>query len=118
MAQNALIPFSSGVHVSFATDLTLFPLAAFAANDEMIHGAIDAMSAAGINLASQVTVGYDAIPDAFQYMKDGKLSATIDCFPDKQAGEALQSLVGYIKNKTKPPKEIILIDPELVTKTP
>jgi ribose transport system substrate-binding protein len=92
--------------------------AVFALNDEMIIGAIDAMSDAHINPASKVTVGCDAIPDAFQYIKDGKLSATIDQFPDKQGAQALEYLVGYIKNKTKPPKQVILIKPELVTQAP
>jgi ABC-type sugar transport system substrate-binding protein len=89
--------------------------AVFAANDEMIVGAIDAMSAAHVDLSKMVTVGCDASPVAFQYMKDGKLSATIDPFPAKQAGQALQYLVDYIKNKTKPPKQVVLIEPKLVT---
>jgi ribose transport system substrate-binding protein len=92
--------------------------AVFGINDEMIIGAIEAMSAARIDLSKKVTVGYDAIPDAFLYMKDGKLSATIDGFSAKQAGQALQYLLDYIKNKTKPPKQLVLINPELVTKAP
>jgi ABC-type sugar transport system substrate-binding protein len=63
-------------------------------------------------------VGFDATPVAIHYMKAGLLSATIDQFPGKQAGQALEYLVGYIKNKTKPPKQVILIKPELVTKAP
>lgn len=89
--------------------------AVFAINDEMIIGAIEAMSAARIDPSKKVTVGYDGIPDAFLYMKDGKLSATVDQFPVKQAGQALQYLVDYIKNGTKPPKQVVLINPELVT---
>jgi ribose transport system substrate-binding protein len=92
--------------------------AVFAANDDMILGAIDAMSAAGISPASKVTIGSDASPGAFQYMKTGLLSATIDPSPGKQAGQAVEYLVGYIKNKTKPPQQVILIKPELVTKAP
>jgi ribose transport system substrate-binding protein len=92
--------------------------AVFAANDEMIIGAIEAMSDAHIEPASKVTVGCDATARAFKYMKDGKLNATIDQFPRKQAGQALEYLVGYIKNKTKPPKQVIYTDSELVTKAP
>jgi dienelactone hydrolase len=91
--------------------------AVFAANDYMIMGAIDAMSEAHIDPARKVTVGFDGIPPAFQYMKAGKLSATIDQFPRKQVGQAVEYLVGYIKTKTKPPK-VVLIAPELVTKAP
>jgi ABC-type sugar transport system substrate-binding protein len=90
--------------------------AVFGANDEMIIGAVEAMSAAGIK--NKVTMGFDATPDAFQYMKEGKLSATIDQFPGKQAGQALQILVDYIKAKKKPAKQVIYINPEPVTKAP
>jgi ABC-type sugar transport system substrate-binding protein len=74
------------------------------------------MSAAGIK--GKVTMGFDATPDAFQYMKEGKLSATIDQFPGKQAGQALQILVDYVKAKKKPAKQVIYINPEPVTKAP
>ena len=90
--------------------------AVFGANDEMIIGAVEAMSAAGIK--NKVTMGFDATPDAFQYMKEGKLSATIDQFPGKQAGQALQILVDYIKAKKKPAKQVIYINPDPVTKAP
>lgn len=90
--------------------------AVFGANDEMIIGAIEAMTAAGIK--GKVTVGFDATPDAFQYMKEGKLSATIDQFPGKQAGEALKYLVDYVKTKKKPAKQVYYISPEPVTKAP
>jgi ribose transport system substrate-binding protein len=90
--------------------------AVFGANDEMIIGAAEAMSAAG--LKGKVTVGFDATPDAFQYMKEGKLSATIDQFPGRQAGEALQYLVDYVKTKKKPAKQVNYINPEPVTKAP
>jgi ABC-type sugar transport system substrate-binding protein len=48
-------------------------------------------------------------------MREGKLSATIDQSPGKQVRQALEYLVGYIKNQTKPPQRIVLIEPELVT---
>jgi ribose transport system substrate-binding protein len=92
--------------------------AVFGANDEMIIGAVEAMSAAKVNPSSKVTMGFDATPDAFQYMKDGKLNGTIDQFPGKQAGQALQYLVSYIKTKAKPPKAVVYINPEPVTKAP
>jgi ribose transport system substrate-binding protein len=90
--------------------------AVFGANDEMIIGAVEAMSAAGIK--GKVTIGFDATPDAFAYMKEGKLNATIDQFPGKQAGDALKYLVDYIKAKKKPAKQVVYISPEPVTKAP
>ncbi len=92
--------------------------AVFGANDEMIIGAIEAMSAANVDLKKVVTMGFDATPDAFQYMKEGKLSGTIDQFPGKQAGQALQYLVDYVKTKKKPAKQVVYINPEPVTKAP
>jgi ribose transport system substrate-binding protein len=92
--------------------------AVFGANDEMIIGAIEAMSSAGIDLKSKVTVGFDATPDAFQYMKDGKLGATIDQYPGQQAGQALQYLVDNIKSKKTPPKSVVYISPKAVTSAP
>jgi len=92
--------------------------AVFGANDEMIIGAIEAMSAAGVDLSTKVTVGYDATPDAFAYIKQGKLGATVDQFPGKQAAQALGYLVDYIKNKTMPPQKVIYIQPQAVTTAP
>jgi ribose transport system substrate-binding protein len=90
--------------------------AVFGANDEMIIGAIEAMSAAGVNPATKVTIGFDATTDAFAYMKEGKLGATIDQFPGKQAALALEALVNKIKNKKDPAQKVVFISPLPVTK--
>jgi len=90
----------------------------FGANDEMIIGAIEAMSSAGIDPKTKVTAGFDATPDAFAYMKDGKLGATIDQYPGQQAGQALSYLVDYIKSKKMPPKPVVYIAPKAVTSAP
>jgi ribose transport system substrate-binding protein len=87
----------------------------FAANDEMILGAIEAMEAAGVDLSSIVTVGYDAIPDALTYIKDGKLNATIEQFPGEQARKGLRFLVEYIKDGTEPPSKELYITPVAIT---
>jgi ribose transport system substrate-binding protein len=90
----------------------------FGANDEMIIGAIEAMSSAGVDPKTKVTAGFDATPDAFAYMKDGKLGATIDQYPGAQAGQALGYLVDYIKNKKMPPNPVVYIAPKAVTSAP
>ncbi len=92
--------------------------AVFGANDEEIIGAIEAMSAAGMDPSKVVTAGYDATPDAFSYIRQGKLGATVDQFPGKQASMALNYLVDYIKNKTMPPQKVIYIQPQAVTSAP
>ena len=83
----------------------------FGANDEMILGATEAMLAAGVDLSKVVTIGYDAIPDALAYIKDGKLDATIEQFPGEQAKKALQFLVDFIKDGKQPPSKEVYITP-------
>jgi len=87
----------------------------FGANDEMIIGAIEAMSAAGVDPSTKVTAGYDATPDAMTYIRQGKLGATIDQFPGKQASQALTYIMDYIKSKKSPPQKVIYIAPQAVT---
>jgi ribose transport system substrate-binding protein len=89
--------------------------AVFGANDEMIIGAIEAMSAAGVDPSTKVTAGYDATPDAMTYIKQGKLGATIDQFPGKQSSQALNFILDYIKSKKQPPQKVIYLPPEAVT---
>lgn len=89
--------------------------AVFGANDEMIIGAVEAMQAAGIDPASKITIGFDATTDAFSYMEEGKLDATIDQFPGRQASRALDVLVEYIKTGTKPASAVEYINPLPVT---
>jgi len=89
--------------------------AVFGANDEMIIGAIEAMQSAGMDPASKVTIGFDATTDAFSYMSEGKLDATIDQFPGQQASKALDVLVNFIKTGAKPAKAVEYINPLPVT---
>jgi ABC-type sugar transport system substrate-binding protein len=81
----------------------------------MIIGAVEAMQAAGVDPASKVTIGFDATTDAFSYMEEGKLDATIDQFPGRQASRALDVLVEYIKTGTKPANAVEYINPLPVT---
>ncbi|MBD3305841.1 substrate-binding domain-containing protein [candidate division KSB3 bacterium] len=87
----------------------------FGANDEMILGAIEAMQAAEVDPATVVTVGYDAIPDALTYIKEGRLDATIEQFPGEQARKGLRFLVEYIKDGTEPPSKEVYITPVAIT---
>jgi ribose transport system substrate-binding protein len=77
----------------------------------MIIGAIEAMSGAGIDPASKVTVGFDATPDAFAYIDEGKLDATVDQFPGQQAGQAIQALYDFIPAGKKPASDVVYIKP-------
>jgi ribose transport system substrate-binding protein len=83
----------------------------YGANDEMILGAIEAIEAHGIDASTVITVGYDAIPDALEYIKQGKLSATIEQFPGEQARKALRFLVDNIREGKVPPSKEVYITP-------
>ena len=89
----------------------------YAANDEMILGAVEAMEAHGIDASTVVTVGYDAIPDALDYIKRGKLNATIEQFPGEQARKALRFLVENIRDGKNPPSKEIYIKPVAIDKS-
>jgi ABC-type sugar transport system substrate-binding protein len=83
----------------------------YGANDEMILGAIEAMEAHRVDASNVVTVGYDAIPDALEYIRRGKLNATIEQFPGEQAKKALRFLVDNIRHGTIPPSKEVYIKP-------
>ena len=89
--------------------------AVFGANDEMIIGAIEGIRGSGMNVQDIVTIGFDATPDAFSYMDEGLLDATIDQFPGQQASEALRYLVEYLNDGTRPPEPVVFINPLPVT---
>lgn len=66
----------------------------FAHNDEMILGAIQAAEAAGRK--GIVFVGFDAIDDAVQAVKDGKLAATVAQQPALMGQLAVITAVTYL----------------------
>ncbi len=88
--------------------------AVYAANDEMMLGALEAMQAKKIEPGRVVTLGYDAIPDALRYLKEGRLDATIEQFPGKQARTALQLLVAFLRDGKKPEKAEVYIQPVVI----
>lgn len=88
--------------------------AVYAANDEMMLGAIEAMEANQVD-AAVVTVGYDAIPDALDYVRQGRLDATVEQFPGQQARTALRLLVEYIRHGTPPERDQVFIKPVVIS---
>jgi ribose transport system substrate-binding protein len=77
--------------------------ALFAANDEMVLGAIEAIRARGLNPGDFVMVGFDAAETALDAIKDGALSGTVDQFPNEQAGTAVRQVVEFLRDGTEPP---------------
>ena len=82
--------------------------ALFAANDDMALGALEAIKARGIDPKKIVVVGFDTLESALQSIEKGELTATIDQFPNKQAGNAVAAVVDFIRNKKAPAKTLLL----------
>jgi ABC-type sugar transport system substrate-binding protein len=76
--------------------------AIFAANDGMGLGAVEAVEAAG--LAGQVIViSVDAIPEALDAVREGRLAGTVAQFPDEMAYLAVESLIKVIEGRPVAP---------------
>lgn len=83
--------------------------AAFAANDEMALGAVEAISGAGKDI---MVVGFDATDDAIAAIKEGRMAATIAQQPDLIGYTAVENAVKLINKETIPgsiPVEVTLI---------
>lgn len=92
--------------------------AVFGANDEMVMGAIEAMQGSGLfgDASGVITVGFDAIDDAKQSIRDGILNATIEQFPARQVQAGFQILYDFVEKGAQPKEELVLIEPVVVTK--
>ncbi len=90
--------------------------AVYAANDEMMLGALEALAAHGLPPGRVVTVGYDVIPDAAKCIREGRLTASIEQFPGQQARQALRFLVAYIRKGQRPPSKQVNLTPIAIDK--
>ena len=86
--------------------------AIYAHNDEMALGAIRAIEAAG--RTGIKVFGFDAIPDAIDAVKEGKMVATIKQQPDLQMRLAVQTAADIIEGRPVEEK-LVLIPVVLVT---
>ena len=86
----------------------------FAANDGMGLGAVEAVEAAG--LADQVMVAsVDAIPEALDAVRGGRLAGTVAQFPDEMAYLAVESLIKVLEGRPVAPfmeSPVVLITQE------
>ena len=83
--------------------------AVFAANDEMVLGAVEAMSGAGKNV---LVVGFDATDDAIAAVKAGRMAATVAQQPELIDSTAVENAVNLINGVSIPssiPVEVTLI---------
>ena len=80
--------------------------AVYSHNDDMMIGAIQALTEAGLHPGADVlTVSIDAVPDIFRAMADHQANATVELTPN-MAGPAFDLVTAYINNHTVPEKWI------------
>jgi inositol transport system substrate-binding protein len=85
------------------------------ANDDMALGALQALKAR--NLIGKVKlIGFDALPEALAQIRDGNMTATIEQSPGGQSKQALDALVAFIRQGTKPAQAVTLLTPVAITK--
>ena len=85
--------------------------AVFAANDEMVLGAVEAISGAGKDI---MVVGFDATDDAIEAIKAGRMDATIAQQPDLIGKTAVEQAVKLINGETI--DKAIPVEVTLITK--
>ena len=96
------------------TSMSTPPDVIVAANDDMVLGAMEAVKAR--NLAGKVKlIGFDALPEALARIKDGSLTATVEQFPGLQSTKALDKLVAFLRQGTKPEPKTELLTPITIT---
>ncbi len=84
----------------------------YAANDEMLLGALEAIEAAG-RLDEITMIGCDAIDDTIEAIKGGKVEATIAEPPFFLGKAILKTAYDYLEGKTV--EKYVILDNELVT---
>lgn len=84
----------------------------YAANDEMLLGALEAMEAAG-RTSDIIKIGCDAIDDTLDAMKAGKVDATIAEPPFFLGKAILNTAFDYLEGKEIDP--YVILDNQLVT---
>jgi ribose transport system substrate-binding protein len=89
--------------------------ALFAANDDMVTGAVQAILARGLDPSKFVIVGFDALKSALDLIQAGQLTGTVDQFPNEQAHRAVGVLTAYIQNGTMPEADVLLLEPKVIS---
>ncbi|MEZ5670326.1 MAG: substrate-binding domain-containing protein [Alphaproteobacteria bacterium] len=84
-----------------------------AANDDMALGALEAVTALGMQ--DQIAIiGFDALPEALASVRDGGLAGTVEQFPGGQSRKAMQVMVEFLRNGTQP-EPVTLLIPIVIT---
>lgn len=86
-----------------------------AANDDMALGALEAITALGLQDQVKI-IGFDALPEALASVRDGGLAGTVEQFPGGQSRTAMQVMVEYLRDGTEP-EPVTLLIPVMITAT-
>jgi ribose transport system substrate-binding protein len=89
--------------------------AVFAANCQMMVGAIRAMEDAGVDPSSKVTFTLDLSRESLECIKKGTLRTTLNLRPGEQMRRALTAMVDYLRNGNRPENDVICVEPGLCT---
>lgn len=76
----------------------------FCANDNMALGALPALAMAGARVK---VVGYDALPEALDAVRDGTLAATVDQRAARQGRMGVEYLLRRLRGQTVPPETMV-----------
>jgi ABC-type sugar transport system substrate-binding protein len=76
-------------------------------NDDIAEGGVQAVKQRGIPLNKVLIVGTDGGAPAIAAVKRGEIDFTVSLCGYSQGVRAIQVLVDYIKNGTKPPKTVV-----------
>jgi ribose transport system substrate-binding protein len=89
--------------------------ALFAANDDMVTGAVQAIQARGLDPGQFTIVGFDALKSALDLIQQGKLTGTVDQFPNEQAYKAIGVLTNYVRSGSLPDADVLLLEPRVIS---
>ena len=79
---------------------------------DMALGALQVVKEQGLPIK---ILGFDALPEALASIRDGGLTATVEQFPGGQSAKALETMVAYLREGTKP-EPLTLLTPITITK--
>ena len=82
------------------------PDAIIASNDDMALGVLAALQQAGLAKGAVLVVGCDGTPEALARIRDGDLAGTVE-YPLKQVTQAMDALVGYLREKKPAAGELL-----------
>ena len=86
-----------------------------AANDGMALGVLEVLKER--NLIGKVAlIGFDALPEALQQIRDGNMTATVEQMPAGQTNGAFDALVSFLRDGKQPAAKVTLLTPIAITK--